>query len=285
MALSKQQRAQLQQLRSRRPGASSEQLRARAGIPGLQAPTPVPGSVAGTGGAGSPGGSFGGGGRSGGGGGGSGSPSGGGGSAPPSGGGGDGGGGEADQVRSINPVSGTLRPEGLGHGFSQQIQDMFTQLFQEGSSGGSLAALNNASNRLRERVSGAEAGQLEQVRGRNIGRGFASSGINEAQEAGVLGGSQQALTQGLSDLQLGFEDRRLQGLQTALGAAGGLSGAGTAFDKSLIDRLGIETGAATTRRGQDIQKEIAKFTGKNKGLQDFINSIIGISGNSSYIPG
>lgn len=96
------------------------------------------------------------------------------------------------------------------------FQDVFNRATQ-----GSTQSFDKAANRLRERTDAATAGMADQARNRNLGRGFGNSGLNDADQFRVGQAGANAYAQGLVGLESEFEGYRLQGLNTAVGAASG----------------------------------------------------------------
>lgn len=129
-----------------------------------------------------------------------------------------------------NPTPGSATPTGPNPDISQMFKDIFQQSTQ-----GSAQAQNNAANRLRERVTAAEQGQMDQTRQRFASEGGFNGSVNTALQD-VQANSQGAYSQGLSDLEQGFEGQRLQGLNTALGATNSLQG-GDEFARNLFQNL------------------------------------------------
>ena len=103
------------------------------------------------------------------------------------------------------------------NGYDARLNDVYDK-----SVNGSTQSFNTAANRLRERLDSSAAGMKEGVTNRNLSRGFGNSGANDRDLFRVDQMNQQAYGQGLNDLSSQFEDRRLQGLQTGLGAANSL---------------------------------------------------------------
>jgi hypothetical protein len=118
--------------------------------------------------------------------------------------------------------------------------DMMQQIYKQGMGGGSTTAMNTAANRLRERVDAATRGNVQSAQAANLSRGFGVSGINDAAVRNQQAAGMNAYAQGLSDLEQGFEDRRLQGLNIAANSAKGMADSmGGYFD--ILGRLQAES--------------------------------------------
>lgn len=115
-----------------------------------------------------------------------------------------------------------------------QSGDMLNSVFGQ-ATGGTINAYNTAANRLRERLDSATKGASQQATNRNLSRGFGNSGLQNADQFRVQQSGQNAYAQGLNDLSNMFEQNRLAGLQTALGAANSTR-EGSEFYNSLNQR-------------------------------------------------
>lgn len=113
----------------------------------------------------------------------------------------------------------------------QSSLNMFEELFRQNTQG-SLQNFNRASNRLRDRLESMGAGAADAARNAALSRGGfgLQSGLQNARQA-----TQEAYGQGLVGLESEFEKNRLQGLQQALGAAGGLQNEAD-FARNLAQR-------------------------------------------------
>lgn len=87
---------------------------------------------------------------------------------------------------------------------------------------GSTRSFDTAANRLRERVDAA--GQSQKASATQGMRGLAGSGMGRTRMDQIDQNSLFSYGQGLADLESEFEGHRLQGLNTALGAANSLQG-------------------------------------------------------------
>lgn len=171
---------------------------------------------------------------------------------------------------------------------------MLQNVYNQASGGGSTTAYNTAANRLRERIDSSTAGNVMTAQNRNLSRGFGVSGINDAAVRNQQAMGQNAYAQGLSDLELGFEDRRLQGLNIAGGAANNmLSGMG-GFQELLAQLQGQAMGNANditlANMDADLKKKLAEMMQQGQNWQaalDLINSdnLVDTGSGASRPPG
>jgi hypothetical protein len=128
-------------------------------------------------------------------------------------------------------------------GARQQFQDIFNR-----STGGSIQSFDRAQNRLRERTRQAsDVGRQQAIeQGLGGGRG-AFQGALQNRLGQIESGRLGALSEGQVGLESQFEDARLRGLQTALGASQGLGGLDTAFNQ-----LGLQQSLAGNEFARDI---------------------------------
>lgn len=134
------------------------------------------------------------------------------------------GGGSYTPVQGLPPMysqgtPGYQAPQYQDFGANSKFDDVYKRATE-----GSLNAYNTSANRLRERLDSSTMGMSQQAQNRNLSRGFGNSGLNSADQFRVQQQGQNAYAQGLNELSNQFEQNRLQGLQTALGAAGGQAG-------------------------------------------------------------
>ena len=103
-----------------------------------------------------------------------------------------------------------------------QAVPMFQGIANQSSQ--SVASLNNAANRLRERTSGMMQGMMNGAKQSALSRGLGNSGMLGRDMRAAQGSAMNAYAQGMVGLEDKFEGWRQQGLQTALGAAQGIQG-------------------------------------------------------------
>lgn len=158
---------------------------------------------------------------------------------------------------------------------------MFKGIYDQATAG-STTALNTASNRLRERVDAATAGNVDAVRNQNLSRGFGASGINDAGMARERAQGMNAYAQGLSGLEQDFEGKRLQGLGIANQAAGGIQGGMQGYNQLLFNLLGQNIDADTRKRIAELVAQTQNIGGSLDLADSLGGSGGGGGGGSSY---
>lgn len=156
------------------------------------------------------------------------------------------------------------------------LQDVFNRATE-----GSIQNFNRAANRLRERTDASTAGALADATQRNLGRGFGTSGAQDAAIYRTQAAGQDAYAQGLVGLESEFEKNRLAGLNIAGDVANTQSrdtlGRNTLgmqnnnfIDKTLYDLLQSREGNQARQHLQDTSNQ---FQGNQNQLnRDFIKS-------------
>lgn len=128
---------------------------------------------------------------------------------------------------------------GKGPGFGQNpftgdASEYLKQLYKANTEG-FLASYDTAANRLRERLDAAAAGQSSAAASNSASRGLGFSGIQDNAQRNIENNMMREYAQGLNQLSMGFEDRRLAGLDNAFNAANALLGQGQFGDKLKFD--------------------------------------------------
>lgn len=177
-------------------------------------------------------------------------------------------GGSAPLPNGFNlPTGGPQFAPGSGPqswGGNSDAINMMKQLFKSGTSD-SLASFDTAANRLRERLDSAASGQSSAAASNSAARGMGFSGIQDNAQRNIRNDMMRQYAQGMNDLSLGFEDRRLAGLNSAFGAANALMNQGQFGDKLKFDydKMFNDAGLAKYLLNKQIQ------AGKDSQGQDF----------------
>lgn len=149
--------------------------------------------------------------------------------------------------------------------------DMFNSIMQQ-ATGGTINSFDTAANRMRERLDSSTRGLKDQYTNRNLGRGFGASGQQNVDMFRADQAGQNAYASGLSDLSNQFEQNRMQGLNTALGAANGLRAGGetrnTLMQNDLSQRRNLQNSNFQFQGAQDTQNR--QFMDKT--LFDLLNN-------------
>ena len=176
--------------------------------------------------------------------------------------------------------------------FASQGNGMFENVYNQATKGNE-SAYNTAANRLRERIDSSTAGYGQQAASRNLSRGFGNSGMNDADQFRVTAQGQNAYAQGLNELNLGFEDKRLQGLGIANQAASGVnqnrqfvdqqlmnlinSREGRASNESIAEKGNVHQASMNTANNQ-LQSELTQLQQQNQNWQQSLSALFNTSG-------
>lgn len=127
------------------------------------------------------------------------------------------GGGVGSNLRNFKPrAGGDMGGFNIG---ANSAEGMLRDIYKSATQG-TTQSFDTAANRLRERVDAA--GQSQKASAANGMRGLGGSGLAQNRMRNIDQDSMFSYGQGLAGLESQFEGFRQQGLQTSLGAAGGL---------------------------------------------------------------
>jgi FtsZ-binding cell division protein ZapB len=199
----------------------------------------------------------------------------------------------APQTGEMNFGDGSYAGFGnLPNMFASQGNGMFENVFNQATQG-STASFNTAANRLRERIDSSTAGYKNQATSRNLSRGFGNSGMNNADNFRVEAQGQNAYAQGLNELSLGFEDKRLQGLGLANQAASGVNQNRQFVDQQLMNLINSREGrtsnesiaekgnahqASMNNANNELQTKLSQLEQQNQNWQQSLSALFNTSG-------
>ena len=143
--------------------------------------------------------------------------------------------------------------------------NLFKSVYDQ--AGNTINEYNTAANRLRERTDSMTKSNMNAVTGRNLGRGFGFSGIQDAGVAGARYQGQNAYAQGLGNLSDKFETQRQEGLKTQLGAATGLMNNANFLD-NIRNLFGMNAANNATSRANTKDNNAAEMS-RQKNSQTF----------------